>query len=295
MVLYRSQLAVLGLALALSGSAACGDDKDTGGEGDGSGGGDGSGSCDKELPEIPDPFVAKVTDSTNITMAIPGAKAYLYDLATGDIDMSTEQVAGGDGMVTFSGRRENTGVFVEGDGTNTQNTYNVPPSRTGEEMIVRVGSTGAATLVPGLAQYTSDQEAAPLAGSVLWFNKCTGEHEYVGCAQIEMSDSVADVRYFMGSLPTNLSNRTLEQGTVPSDGGSNDGEAGKYFIANVKGGQQTVTAKIGDKVIGSVDLYVVPRKDGGTIQSSGEKSSLMLANIVVSDEFTENPTPADCE
>jgi hypothetical protein len=270
----RTMFAVL--SLAISGAGACGD----GGE--------------EQPGETGDLTERFVVNSIQVTETIPDMKVRLYDLTTG-VPFGDEYTADGNGRV-LAPRPENSGAYAYGSSDWTA-TFNQPPARAGEEALIRVSSAASASLVPAVAVYTNDQEASALAGSVLWKNAATGKDELVGCAKIEETPTSKDIRYFgANGLPTSVGMRPLESGTVPANGmGTNDAEAGKFFIANLAAGTQTVRAFVNGAEVGAVTLFVTPRKAGDIVNTTGMPATLHLANIFVNESFATNPTPADCK
>lgn len=282
---------------ALAFSWSCGgedDDGDTGGttggtasgmEGGTEGGTGGAGGTT---------FTGKVVNSIQVGETISGVKARFFNVDTGAF-LPGEWTSGSDGRFTAQ-RPENAGVFVLGTGM-WSDGWNHPPARKGEEDLVRMSSAGSADVVPMLAQYTNDPEAAPLAGNVLWHNAATGQDEFVGCAIVE-GDGAKDVRYFApgGNLPTSLTNRSATEGTIPPDGtGGNDASAGKFFIANLAAGLQTIRASIDGTMIATRTVFITPRKEGSQVNTTPpQKSNVHFASLVV-EGHTTNPTPAGCQ
>lgn len=278
----RGRTQPLRFSLALLGAVACGD----GAAGEGT-------TNEMNDAEGDDVFVGQVVNSTQITEGLAGIKLRFFNVETGEL-YPGEHTSGNNG--NFSAERPpGSGTFAAGNG-DWSDTWNVPPSRKGEEKYIRVSSAQSASIVPAIANYENDLESSALAGSVLWRNPSTGQDELVGCATIDQTEVTKDTRYFAGNLPASLVQRSLEQGTVPPNGmGTNDAEAGKFFIANLAAGQQTVSASVRGEVVGKVTLVVVPRKQGSIVNSTGMPSNVMLANIFVDASFTSNPTPADCK
>jgi hypothetical protein len=281
----------------------CGDDDD-----DDGGNMDAGGLMDSSMPPTdggmgdsgPAPvvstFTGYVTPSTDVTARVPGRKVSAFNLTNGAFIAGAEGTSDSKGDVTIPNRPNNSGAFVLGGGE-FQDTWNFPPSRLGEEKIIRLGTVQAATLVPGIAMYPTDQNASPVAGSVLWRNTAAGRDEFVGCATIEEGNGIKDVRYFKGTLPTALANRPAALGTQPAKGANlgapdNEAEAGKYFIGNVEGGTRTIIAKVRGVEVGRVTFFITPRKNGTPIGPTPTPSNLTLGSLWVN--TPTNPTPADC-
>lgn len=247
------------------------------------------------------PFNGVVVESTNVSRKLPSIPVRLFDVQTGEILADIpEQVSDANGSVTFASRPANAGLFVKGGGL-YQDTWNFPPARKGEEMLVRLGTTAAAAFVPGATGYVADQSASPLAGSVLWKNPATQQDEFVGCATVVESAAVKDVRYFTGQLPASLAARSPQQGTQPAKGGDgparpeNENEAGKFFIGNLAAGEQTIEVQIRGQKAGSARFFIKARSTGTpiTIENAQVPSNLTLGSIWV--QGATNPTPADCK
>lgn len=243
------------------------------------------------------PYTGKVVLSTDISMALGGKKVWLFNSDTA-MKTGNALTSGADGKVTFPTRASNAGTFVEGGGE-FQDTWNYPPAKVGEEELVRLGSRQAAFAVPALTMYTTDQEASPVAGSVLWKNPATGKDEFVGCATLEENAGVKDVRYFKDALPTTLAMRSAAQGTQPPRGGTkdlpqNEVEAGKFFAGNVAKGSQTLVIKVNGAEVGRRTMQINPRSGGTAIMSAAGPvpSNLTLGSIWVTG--ATNPTPANC-
>lgn len=240
------------------------------------------------------PYTGRVVVSTNTNETVPNLKVRLFDVKTGALIPGAETTSAGNGTVMFPTRPANAGLLVVGGGA-YQDTYGFPPSRKGEEMLVRVGSTQSATLVPTIASYTAKPDYSALAGSVFWHNPMTDVDEFVGCAQVE-GPGVEDVRYFEMGLPTGLANRPAAKGTKPPVGDprtpSNEAEAGKYFAGNIKPGLQTVIVKINGAEVGRGEFFIIERSKGTPIGPMNTGSTLHLASIWVN--TPTNPTPAGC-
>jgi hypothetical protein len=292
-------------AILIFGAVAIGcgdddDDTDTPGNMDGSVLLDGTvPTSDGSVPVPSGPYTGKVVVSTDINMTVAGKKVWLFN-SENATKIGDPQTSASDGKVTFASRAGTVGTFVEGGG-DYQDTWNYPPARKGEEDLIRLGTKGAAFAVPGLTGYVTNQEASPVAGSVLWHNPTTGKDEFVGCATLEENAGVKDVRYFKDNLPTTLATRSAAQGTVPPKGGTrdtpqNDVEAGKFFAGNVSAGLQTLVIKIAGVEVGRRTMFIIPRSAGTEIFPSagaaGVKSNLSLGSVYVNG--TSNPTPATC-
>jgi hypothetical protein len=274
-------------------AAGCGDDDDGGGNNmDG-----GQPMLDGTVPtgDGATPggsYTGRVVNSTSLE-AVPGRTVRLFNPT--DLSFYPGEQVGG--TVTFPSRPENAGVFVLGGGQ-FQDTWSFPPSRIGEEDLIRVGTAATATGVPMIAQYTAKQEAAPLAGTVLWRNKALNRDEAVGCATIE-GEGVEDVRFFSGELPASLTSRGLAQGTKKPVGANpanpdNPGEAGRYFIGNVAAGPRTIIVKVAGVEVGRANFLIRPRSSGSELPAPVGKTLLVLGNIMVGENATANPTPATC-
>jgi hypothetical protein len=243
------------------------------------------------------PYMGVVVVSTDISMKLSGKKVWQFDTTT-LAKVGEPQTSAADGKITFATRIANGGTFVEGGGE-FQDTFNYPPSRVGEEELIRIGTRQAAFAVPALTGYVTDQEASPVAGSVLWHNPTTKQDEFVGCATLEENAGVKDVRYFRDALPTTLAMRSAAQGTQPARGGTrdrptNEVEAGKFFAGNVAKGMQTLVIKVGGVEVGRRTLNISPRSAGTPIMGAmgAVPSNLSLASVYVTGP--KNPTPDNC-
>ncbi len=287
----RARIAVSGLVLTLGSLAACGgsssgsgddssDDSDTSPSTDG---GDGGTTGDK--------YTGKVVDVTDITKAYGGIVVKLFHPDTGEVYSGQMKTSDSSGKVVFDNRPKGAGALAAGDNSMYIDTYNFQPATKGEEDLIRIASVQSATLVPSIANFTSDQEASAVGGSVLWHNPDTDKDEYVGCAVID-GDNAKDVRYIASTLPS--TQRKQEQGTVKPMGDladpTNYYEAGRWFIGNLAKGKQTVTATVGD-IVGQADFFIVPRSQGS--QAGADKATFHLGNIWL--KADSNPTPADCK
>ncbi len=278
----RSRIAMFGLMMAVAAFPACGDDEEEGTT-DTDGGGGGAG----------EEFV--LVEATQVTSVIGDQlEVRAFNQKTGELYPETYK-ADKNGKVTIK-RPEGAGLFVVGNGP-LSDTWNFHPSRKGQEKFIRVSSAPTASVVPMLAGYTNDPEASPFAGDVVWRNPETGNDESVGCAIIKATDAAQDIRYFANNLPASLVQRGADEGTVPPNAaGTNEGEAGKFFLANLKGGLQTITATIGGEDVGSIEVFITPRKEGNEVDTNPpQKSNVSLGIIRVSPDSTKNPTPADCQ
>jgi hypothetical protein len=290
MALKRSKIAMCSLLLALGSAYACGGDDGNGGGGgsggDGDGDGDGDGNQEVRI---------QIVDSVDTQSSQAGIKIRFFNPE----DLSFypgEWVTDSNGYIKAV-RPEGSGVFAEGNGLRSD-SWNHPPSANHEKNLSRSSSSGSADIVPSLAGYENDPDAAPFAGAVYWLNPQTNEHEPVGCAQIEESEGVKDLRYFTGPLPSSLEARSLEQGTHPGTGGGTaPAAAGKFFIANLAAGKRTITATINGEVIASGTFTISPRSSGSTVNTNPPQKSVVHFGALYVDntKFTSNPTPADCE
>lgn len=289
MALKRSKIAMCSLMLALGSAYACGGDD---GGGDGNGGGNNGGGNDGGAGGSKTFYVA---NSVNVSQRIPGIKVRFFNPEDGTF-YPGEYTANGNGEFTAE-RPEGSGIFVEAspDGQ-WSDGWNHPPSRKGEEALVRISGAASASAVPMLADYENNPDASPVAGAVYWRN-AQGEDEFVGCVTIdEVEGSTENVRYFDDVLPTSLDVRGADQGTKPYDG-VNSAPAGKFFIANTFAGEQTITARINNEVVATRKIFIVPRKEGNEVATEPkQKSNVHFAAIWIDDpKYTSNPTPADCK
>lgn len=294
----RSYLSKVTSAILVLGAFAAGCGDDDGDDGNMDGGQpmlDGTvPTSDGSAPGQMTQYTGTVVNSTNTLEFVSGREVRLFDINTLAFVGNPQTSAGAMAEVTFADRPGNVGLFVKG-GNGYQDTLNFPPSRLGEEKLIRLGTEQSATLVPGAAGYTAQQNASALAGAVYWRNTATNKDELVGCATIE-GDGLNDVRYFTANgLPTSLANRSLAQGTKPPMGDraqpSNNGEAGRFFAANALGGPRTVIVKIGGVEVARKNFTIKPRSEGTPI--AGGPSTLHIGGIWIEGK-AENPTPAGC-
>ena len=257
-----------------------------------------TGGCEEEAPPEHRPadtrsdgraganvYTAKVVESTNVNVTIPGMTVIVLDWETGAPGASVTSNSAGE--VSLDDVGDNLAVFVRAKPPLYTDTYGFGPTTSG---LVRVGTVSSAVLVPTLAEYVPLDDATPVAGNVVWADPETGKEEFVGCATVS-GEGAKDVSYFSGALPTSARNRANTQ----PDRGNNETEAGKYFVGNLSApGTRTLTATVAGEVVGSITFPTFPRKDAPLQDLGGKQGHANVVLVSIYAETPENPTPADC-
>lgn len=142
---------------------------------------------------------------------------------------------------------------------------------------------GLYNLAPQLANIELDSSLGVVAGRLVWYNDAD-EEEYVGCGTVTTEPVTDDIRYFGDNdLPT----------ATAAEGGRDTSHPvnGLFIGANMPLGPVTMTAKVGETVIGRETIF----SEGEAVVISNIHTGVVRPQDDPLDPFTANPTPANCQ
>jgi hypothetical protein len=208
---------------------------------------------------------------------VPGCKVLALDNDTGEPLPGMEAIAAGDGLVLFDDLEPGLVAFkavgVRGE---SEDTYSFNFFHNDQKRKVYLVSFNTVAAGTALAELEWDRTKGVAAGSVYWYDgEILGDGEEIGCATVKTDPLSGDERYFNdGGMPTTLDKR------------SNTNPNNSYFLyANIDPGRVKVRGYMDGTEFGQSEFLMFA-------------DSICISDIYVNpdnSEFTDNPTPADCE
>ena len=174
------------------------------------------------------------------------AKVELLNNETGEkagAEMESDEF----GMVTFPDLPDTHLVGFLATAEHHKDTYQFYLDPDSADETLWIVPNSIYTLALGLAGVQVDPGKGTLAGAV-YFVDAAGEEIALGCVDVSSDPATDSIRYMDGDsgLPTTLD----KQGqTHPAHG--------RFLVTNLAAGKATILAKVGETLIGSVEVHVV--------------------------------------
>lgn len=180
---------------------------------------------------------------------VPGGEVWALDNDTGEPLEGKVTYAAGDGEVTFNGLPEGfvgfKAVGVEGA---SEDTYSFNFYSDEQDKKIYLVSQNTVFVSTQLAQVEWDRAKSVAAGTLEWFDgEIKGKGFEIGCATVQTVPESGEVRYFNDNdIPTTLENRSTSN---PNNG--------YYLFANIDPGTVRVKAFVDDVEIGEVKFLSI--------------------------------------